>query len=63
MPAPAPARQKIVRQYIKSDQEGLEIGAHAATSVVDDDFSNADLRHPPNVSSTRIAHDDSESVI
>ena len=45
------SRQDFISQHVKSDQQGVEIGGHAATSVVDVGQSNADLRHPSYVSS------------
>ena len=45
------ARQDFIGQHVKSGQKGVEIGGHAAISVVDVGVSNADLRHPRYVSS------------
>ncbi len=45
-PRTRPARQDFISQHVKCDQEGVEIGGHAATSMVDVGNSNADLRHP-----------------
>jgi len=59
------SRQDFVSQHVKCDQQGVEIGGHAATSmVVDVGQSNADLRHPSYVSSTSApAHRGTESII
>ena len=54
-PCTRPARQELVRQHVKCRQKGVEVGGHAATSVVDVGVSNADLRHPFYVPSTRTA--------
>ena len=65
-PAPGarPARQDFISQYVKCDQEGVEIGGHAATSMVDVDNSNADLRHPSyGPSRPRLASRGTESLI
>jgi hypothetical protein len=52
-PCARPTRQDFISQHVKCDQQGVEIGGHAATSMVNVDVSNADLRHPSYVSSTR----------
>lgn len=39
-------RQEFISRHVKLNGKGVEIGGHAATSVVDVDISNADLRHP-----------------
>ena len=59
-----PARQDFISEHVKCDQEGVEIGGHAATSMVNVDNSNADLRHPfYGPSSRRPSRDGMESVI
>ena len=57
-------RQDFISKNVKCDQEGVEIGGHAATSMVDVDISNADLRHPSYGPSSRPCHAvGTESVI
>jgi len=57
-------RQDFISENVKCDQEGVEIGGHAATSTVDVDISNADLRHPSYGPSPRPGHRaGTESVI
>lgn len=63
-PGTRPARQDFVGEHVKCGQEGVEIGGHAASSMVDVGESNADLRHPSYVSSTPSpAQPGTESVI
>ncbi len=63
-PCTRPARQEIVSQHVKCGQEGVEVGGHAATSVVDVGDNNADLRHPSNAPSPRAQpQPETESVI
>ena len=59
------SRQDFISQHVKSDQQGVEIGGHAATSgstldratpTFDTLQSNVDLRHPSYVSSTPSRH-------
>jgi hypothetical protein len=54
-PCTRPARQDLVGQHVKCRQKVVEVGDHAATSVVDVGVSNADLRRPFYLTSTRTA--------
>jgi hypothetical protein len=54
-PCTWPTRQDLVSQHVKCRQKVVEVGDHAATSVVDVGVSNADVRRPFYLPSNRTA--------